>query len=121
MKRVNGSKTFGRTVAERRNALKLTLKALSQTVLNKDGRPVSMQYVHDIEQDRRMPSISVLKQLAHTLQIDEDELQGVGGIVPEAISEYLKAHPEQTRDLRKIFERAIAAGGLPPAVISAAR
>ena len=102
--------TLGKVVARERAARGLTLKALAAKVLRKDGRPVSMQYLHDIEHDRRTSSPALVVALARALDLQPEFVLALTGRPVDAMTEYLREHPESAAAVARLFARARAAG-----------
>ena len=62
-------------------------------------------YISDIENDRRVPSEEVLRQLATELSVEFDELMSLAGRVGNEAEKYLKRSPAATTLFRRIHER----------------
>jgi transcriptional regulator with XRE-family HTH domain len=78
--------TFGRAISEARKAKGWALKDLAAKVLREDGAPISLQYLNDIEHNRRSPSSDrMVQQFADALEIDRDWLYYLAGRFPEDI------------------------------------
>lgn len=104
-------RTLGSIVQERREQLGLTLRGLAELVRNplKDGH-IAPQYLQDIERDRRSPSPAILRGIAAAIGLDADFLAASAGQVPDAVSNYLRTHPEECPAIRALFERALKFG-----------
>lgn len=100
-------RTLGSIVRERREQLGLTLRGLAELVKNplRNGH-IAPQYLQDIERDRRGPSPAILRGIAAAIGFDADFLGAASGQVPDAVSTYLRAHPEEAPTIRALFERA---------------
>ena len=107
---MNTQLTLGRVIAERRGALKLSLKDLGRLVHKEDGHGVSAQYLHDIERDRRTPSPNVLGELAKALGVDVHYLAAVAGQCPPEVTQYLRERPDCGPAVAALFARARATG-----------
>lgn len=84
-------KTFGQIIAEARKALGLSQKDLAAKVLKEDGKPISPQYLNDIEHDRRNPpSEFIIEQLAKHLKLSEEPLIAAAGMWPSDIQRKLR-------------------------------
>ncbi|ABA56551.1 transcriptional regulator, XRE family (plasmid) [Nitrosococcus oceani ATCC 19707] len=80
------STTFGHYIATMRAQQGLTQRALAARIHHENGHPISPQYLHDIEYDRRMPSSDhLLRQFAKALKLDTDYLYYLVGRLPEDI------------------------------------
>lgn len=68
--------TFGKIISEARKKLMLSQKELALKIIKaEDGKPISAQYLNDIEHERRNPdSDHLIKQFATVLKIDRDLL-----------------------------------------------
>lgn len=103
--------TLGKVISERRHALGFTLLSLSGNVRKKEsGLCVSKQYIHDIERDRRTPSMHVLGELAKALGVDAHYLAAVAGQPLVEVVDYLKQNREAAPAVAAMFTRARAAG-----------
>ena len=69
------SLTLGRYVVEMRRHRGLSQKQLAERVIREDGKPITPQYLNDIEHDRRTPSLAVAQSLASVLDLDLDYLK----------------------------------------------
>jgi transcriptional regulator with XRE-family HTH domain len=75
--------TFGQVVAKARHLAGLSQKELAGRVAKEDGRPISAQYLNDIEHDRRgAPSDHLIRQLARVLKIKVEYLYYLAGELP---------------------------------------
>jgi transcriptional regulator with XRE-family HTH domain len=71
---------FGKFITQRRKELGLTQKTLAARIKQDDGKPLSEQYLNDIEHGRRgAPPDYLLKQLAKPLRFELDLLYFSGG------------------------------------------
>lgn len=79
--------TFGTYIATRRKDHGMSQKELSQRILREeDGKPISPQYLNDIEKDRRQPtSDHLIHQFAKALQAEPDYLFFLSGTIPSDI------------------------------------
>ena len=78
--------TFGRAISQARKGKGLSLKDVAAQIRREDGETISLQYLNDIEHDRRSPSSDQLvQQLAEALDIDPDWLYFLAGKFPEDI------------------------------------
>ena len=79
-----GGKSFGKALEELRWAARLRQKELAALVLREDGKPISPQYVNDLEHDRRNPpSPFLIEQFANALGVSPDYLYYYAGLIPE--------------------------------------
>ncbi len=97
---------FGDIVIEARKKQGLTQKHLASLLVKEDGRPISAQYLHDIEKGRRNPpSGPLMAQLARRLKLPADYLQFAAGQLPED----LRNRPYQPKDVQRGFDAMRAA------------
>lgn len=81
-------KTFGSAISEARKAKGWALKDVVARVRREDEEPISLQYLNDIEHDRRSPSSDrMVQQFAEALGIDRDWLYYLAGRFPEDVRE----------------------------------
>jgi transcriptional regulator with XRE-family HTH domain len=79
-------KTFGSAISEARKAKGWALKDVAKLVRREDDDPISLQYLNDIEHDRRSPSSDrMVQQFAEALGIDRDWLYYLAGRFPEDV------------------------------------
>jgi transcriptional regulator with XRE-family HTH domain len=101
------SKSFGEALAELRWSARLRQKELAALVLKEDGRPISPQYVNDLEHDRRNPpSAFLIKQFAKALGVSPDYLYHCAGVLPEDLKN-IQTSKESVIAAYKVFRRAL--------------
>ena len=72
--------TFGDAITRARKDKRLSQKEVAAGTLKEDGRPISAQYLNDVEHNRRNPpSEFIVRQLANTLGLDLDYLLFLAG------------------------------------------
>jgi transcriptional regulator with XRE-family HTH domain len=91
-------KSFGDLVREGRLARGLGLRELAKQL---DMAP---SYLSDIENDRRIPSADVTKQIAKALKLDFDDLMAAAGRFGEDAERYLRKNPSAGALFRKIAD-----------------
>lgn len=64
--------TLGQLIAQARKKRQLSQKELASLIEKENGKPISPQYLNDIERDRRTPGDHVLEQLATVLGLDSN-------------------------------------------------
>ena len=97
---------LGEVVKQARQARRLTLRRLADQVSKEDGRPISPQYLFDIETHHRVPSLHVLQELARVLEQDYDTLLILAGAADTVVRDYLQEHPQHTEAVIKLFRAA---------------
>jgi transcriptional regulator with XRE-family HTH domain len=97
---------LGEVVKQARQARRLTLRRLADQVSKEDGRPISPQYLFDIETHHRVPSSHVLQELARVLEQDYDTLLILAGAADTVVRDYLQEHPQHTESVIKFFRAA---------------
>jgi transcriptional regulator with XRE-family HTH domain len=101
--------TFGEVIAAARKARLLSQKELAARILKDDGRPISSQYLNDIERDRRnAPSEDLIIQFATELNVERDYLCLLAGAVPRDLSGLISAaEPKVVSEAFRLFRRKI--------------
>jgi transcriptional regulator with XRE-family HTH domain len=67
--------TFGEVISDLRAKRGLTLRELARQVLKEDGKPISFQYLSDLEKDsRNPPSDYLIDKLAGVLEVSRNLL-----------------------------------------------
>jgi transcriptional regulator with XRE-family HTH domain len=78
--------TFGDFIAQHRKDQGLTQKEIAARIKQDDGKPLSVQYLNDIEHGRRgAPPDYVIKQLARVLRLEPDVVYFRAGRIPSNI------------------------------------
>jgi transcriptional regulator with XRE-family HTH domain len=97
------TETFGSHVAARRKELGFSQKELAALILREeDQKPISPQYLNDIERDRRNPtSEHLIKQFAKVLNEEEqaDYLFYLAGTIPDD----LRLKPRSKEEVVELF------------------
>jgi len=103
--------SFGRRIAKRRKELGFSLKEVADRIKKGDGKPISPQYLNDIEHDRRQPdSEHLIEQLAISLKIPLEVLYYEAGKLGDSIRNP-KASEDQIVNAYKAFRRTLRAPG----------
>lgn len=78
--------TFGEVLAEARKRAQLSQKELAAKIKKENGKPISPQYLNDIEHGRRNPpGTEILNQVAKVLRMDPEILYyQAGELAPNA-------------------------------------
>ena len=80
--------TFGEAITQARKNKKLSQKQVAAGILKEDGKPISPQYLNDIEHDRRNPpGEHIVRQLSDILYLDLDYLFFLAGRFPSDVLE----------------------------------
>lgn len=77
--------TFGELISGRRRELGWSQKELTEKIVKEDGKPISPQYLNDLERDRRgAPSDQLIEAFATVLGLDKDLLfYSAGEVAPD--------------------------------------
>ncbi len=97
---------LGDLIKQARQTHHLTLRRLADQVTKEDGRPISPQYLFDIEVHHRVPAPHVLRELARVLGLNQDTLLALAGAADVVVREYLASHPQQTEAVIRLFRAA---------------
>lgn len=101
--------TFGQHISEARKAVGLSQKDLAAKICKEDGKPISPQYLNDIEHDRRNPpSSEMMDQFATVLKLPPEILYFLAGkLAPEDNKKVPVKDPERIVEAYKAFRRAL--------------
>ena len=94
--------TFGDKIRVARARRRLTLRQLGAASGN------TASYLSDIENDRRIPSEAVIRNLAAVLSLDPDELLALAGRFGADADRYLRRIPEAGVLLRRMTAKNIS-------------
>ena len=101
--------TFGDVITRARKDKKLSQKEVAAGTLKEDGLSISAQYLNDVEHNRRNPpSELIVRQLAHTLDLDLDYLLFLAGRFPSDVLE-MSRDQEGIKTAMKAFRRSLSA------------
>lgn len=82
--------SFAEFIKRRRRELALTQMKIAARIIQDDGKPLSLQYLNDLENGRRgAPLDYVLKQLAKVLRVELDLLYFRAGRIPPDLQKRL--------------------------------
>jgi transcriptional regulator with XRE-family HTH domain len=99
--------TFGQILAEARQQAGLSQKQLAALIKKLDGRPISPQYLNDLEHDRRNPpSEYLIIQFAHALKLKKDYLMLAAGKISQDVRAIGVANPEMVERIFQLFRKA---------------
>ena len=103
--------SFGEFIAKQRKKLNLTQKQIAAGIKQDDSKPISAQYLNDIEHGRRgAPPDYVIAQLARLLRLQLDVLYFRSGRLPPDIRKRPVSDQQAAaacRALRRELRRAI--------------
>jgi transcriptional regulator with XRE-family HTH domain len=102
------NKTVGQTIREARVKAGMTQKELATKIMRKEEgreeeRPITPQYLNDIEHNRRTPPEYILSQIAKILNLNADHLVFLAGSVPEHLLPGITV--QAVREAVKLFRR----------------
>ncbi len=99
--------SFGRAVSSARKAKQLSQKELASIIKKEDGDSITPQYLNDNEHYRRSPSSDhLVKQFSVALNIDENILYSIAGILSEEDRKLVKlATPEKITEAFMAFRK----------------
>jgi transcriptional regulator with XRE-family HTH domain len=87
-----------------REGKRLSLRQLAAKIKKGDGTSISPTYLHDIENNNRIPSAQIIVQIANELTYDADKLLVLAERISPAAEELLKDQPVVAQLLRKAKE-----------------
>jgi transcriptional regulator with XRE-family HTH domain len=100
--------SFGKRISEARKATGISQKALASKITKDDGKPISAQYLNDIEHDRRNAPEYLVLQLAKELNLSADRLFLAAGTMPPDIRENAsRAQNEAVKAAFSAFRREL--------------
>ena len=98
----SSGKTFGDRVREGRVAKELSLRELARRI---DKSP---SYLNDIEYNRRVPSATVVRQLADQLELDVGVmLAAAGRVLGQGDEEYVRSEPTAGVLFRRVAQERL--------------
>jgi transcriptional regulator with XRE-family HTH domain len=104
--------TFGQAIASARKAKLLSQKQLAQLIIKEDGKPISPQYLNDIERDRRNPPGDVfISQFAKILEVPEEYFYFLAHQIPPQYRGDAPANPLLIQEAFKAFARSYRRAG----------
>jgi transcriptional regulator with XRE-family HTH domain len=103
--------TFGQAIAAARKSKMLSQKQLASMILKDDGKPISPQYLNDIERDRRNPPGEYLiSQFAKILNVPEEYFYFLAHEIPPKYRQDDSANPAQVQEAFEAFARSYRRG-----------
>ena len=99
--------TFGVAITQARKDKKLSQREVAAGTRRADGKPISAQYLNDIEHDRRNPPGELItRQLAKMLELDSDYLLFLAGRWPSDLRE-ISGGQEEVTSAMKAFRSSL--------------
>ena len=103
--------TFGQVIATARKSKQMSQKQLASMIIKDDGKPISPQYLNDIERDRRNPpGDNLIKQFAKVLQFPEEYLFFIVHEIPPKYRQHGPTNPAVVQEAFEAFERSYRRG-----------
>ena len=102
---VQGShiQTLGQMIRQARQQQGLSLRQAALQISRGDGTTISPQYLHDLERDRRRPSLDILHALARGLALNALEVLAHFGTAEAIIRAYLRERPDCELAIIQLF------------------
>lgn len=99
--------TFGSYIVSQRKAKGISQKDLAARIhREEDGKPISPQYLNDIERDRRNPtSDHIINQFAEALEASPEYLFYLAGTLPQYARD-ASVTPEQATQIISAFRKS---------------
>ena len=95
---------FGPVISRFRKDKGLSQRELAERILHGDGKPISPQYLNDIERDRRNPpGDRLLRQFAEVLGIDADYLFSLANRLPEDLRDDIREGRLSADDVSEVM------------------
>lgn len=98
---------LGDVIRARRLALEITLRDLASACLKPDGGSLSQQYIYDIENSSRAPSLETVEKIANALGLEPDYLVVLAGHTPRSITMYFEEIAEAAPAAARAFVKAL--------------
>lgn len=103
--------TFGQTITNARKTRQMSQKQLASMIIKDDGKPISPQYLNDIERDRRNPPGDYLiNQFAKILEIPEEYLFFIVHEIPPKYRQSAPVNPAIVQEAFEAFARSYRRG-----------
>ena len=103
--------TFGQAIINARKAKLMSQKQLASLIIKDDGKPISPQYLNDIERDRRNPpNDQFISQFSKVLDIPEEYLFFIVHEIPPKYRQNGTANPLVVQEAFAAFERSYRRG-----------
>jgi transcriptional regulator with XRE-family HTH domain len=102
--------TLGQFLRQAREAHHWSLRQTAAQLRRPDGVPITPQYLHDLEHNRRHPSLHLVEELATVLHLDPLRLVVLAGKELEVIQRYLREYPTCATAVTRFFLLARQSG-----------
>jgi transcriptional regulator with XRE-family HTH domain len=100
-------KTFGQVLGEARRSAGYNLKYVAERIKKEDGESISLQYLSDLEKDRRNPpSDEMMEQLIKVLKIPREFLYLSARRLPAEVVN--PSNAVQAKNALDAFKKALA-------------
>ena len=96
--------SFAAALKYLREEKRLSLRQLAAKIKKGDESSISPSYLHDIENNNRIPSAQIIVQIANELEYDADKLLVLAERISPVAEELLKEQPVVAKLLRKAKE-----------------
>jgi transcriptional regulator with XRE-family HTH domain len=103
MPRRGPRQTLGQFLQHARQAYALSLRRAAAQIRRVTGRPLSPQYLSNLEQDRRSPSLATLQALAAGLDVPYTVLLAHAQKAEVVVRQYLQARPDCEAVIIELF------------------
>jgi transcriptional regulator with XRE-family HTH domain len=99
--------TFGQAITSARKLKLLSQKQLAALIIKEDGKPISPQYLNDIERDRRNPPGDLLiDQFAQILAVPEEYFYYLAHQIPPKYRSDAPNNPFLVQEAFEAFARS---------------
>ena len=107
MDNTNEELTLGKIIRDARKSKGLNLREAADLIIKENNTPITLQYLNDIENNRRTPSEHIIKQISQVLNIPVEYLYVYAEMFPKGMDK--NASKEQIVTAFKLFLREIEA------------
>lgn len=102
--------TLGQILRQAREAQRWSLRQTAAQIRRPNGVSITPQYLHDLEHNRRHPSLHLVDELATVLHLDPLMLVVLAGKGPEVIQLYIREYPACATAVIRFFLLARQSG-----------
>ena len=104
--------TFGQRISEARKKMGLSQKELAAKILKEDGKPISPQYLNDLEFDRRNPpGEHLIERFSKVLNIPHEVLYYAAGELVPGDVKGVNADQEKVVKAYSAFRKVLRGAG----------